>query len=42
MLTVPKATTIVTQPAMMKRCVFGADKWTCERVPARSVVVVGR
>ena len=41
-LTHPKATTIVTQPPMMKRCVFGADKWTCERVPARSVVVVGR
>ena len=41
-LTVPKATTIVTQPPMMKRCVFGADKWMCERVPARSVVVVGR
>ena len=41
-LTHPKATTIVTQPPMMKRCVFGADKWTCERVPARSVVIVGR
>jgi hypothetical protein len=41
-LTDPEATTIVTPPPTMKRCVFGADKWTCERVPARSVVVVGR
>jgi hypothetical protein len=41
-LTDPEATTIVTQPPTMKRCVFGADKWMCERVHARSVVVVGR
>lgn len=41
-LTDPEATTIVTPPPTMKRCVFGADKWRCERVPARSVVVVGR
>jgi hypothetical protein len=41
-LTDPKATTIVTPPPTMKRCVFGANEWTCERVPARSVVVFGR
>jgi hypothetical protein len=41
-LTDPEATTIVTPPPTMKRCVFRADKWTCERIPARSVVVVGR
>jgi hypothetical protein len=34
----PEATTIATPPPTMKRCVFVADKWTCERVPVRSVV----
>jgi hypothetical protein len=34
-----EATTIATPPPTMKRCVFVANKWTCERVPLRSVVI---
>jgi hypothetical protein len=34
----PEATTIVTPPPTMKRCMFVADKWMCERMPVRSVV----
>jgi hypothetical protein len=36
-LTDPEAS-IVTPPPRMKRCVFIAGNWTCERLPVRQVV----